>query len=248
MPSLKAIRARIGTVKNTQKITRAMKMVAAARLRRAQEAIVGARPYTKALEEVIAEVALRAGEDSHPLLEVRPEKKVLLIAVTSDRGLAGASNTNVNRAVERFLYERKGELDQVKLIVIGRKGRDYLKRRKYEVQKEMPGAVGEAETRAEELAQIATAAYLDKQVDAVYVIYNEFKSVISQKTQVEKLLPIAPRALPAGAAPTDYVYEPSRKAVLDRLLPMYVKVELLRDLLESIASEFGARMSAMDNA
>jgi F-type H+-transporting ATPase subunit gamma len=249
MPSLKAIRARISTVKNTQKITRAMKMVAAARLRRAQEAIIGARPYTRALEEVIAEVALRAGEESHPLLEVRPEKKVLLIAITSDRGLAGASNTNVNRAIERFHYERKGTLEQIQLIVLGRKGRDYLRRRKYVIQKEIPGAAGDtAEARAEELSQLAAAAYLDKSIDAVYVIYNEFKSAMTQKTLTEKLLPITPKALPAGASPTDYVYEPNRKIVLDRLLPMYVKVELLRDLLESIASEFGARMSAMDSA
>jgi F-type H+-transporting ATPase subunit gamma len=249
MPSLKAIRARIISVKNTQKITRAMKMIAAARLRRAQDAIIAARPYTRSLEEVIGEIAARAGDEAHPLLVQRPQKRVLLIAMTADRGLAGGFNSSINRATERYIYEHKTDHDTISVISVGRKGRDYLRRRKHNLVKEFAGATGpQAEARAEEIAQLVTAEFLADKVDAVYLVYNEFKSAISQKVLVKQLLPIKPQPLPAHAAPVDYIYEPDRKAVLDRVLPMYVKVETLAALLESVASFFGAQMSAMDNA
>jgi F-type H+-transporting ATPase subunit gamma len=250
MPSLKAIRARINSVKNTQKITRAMKMVAAARLRRAQEAIVAARPYARALEDVIAEVAARAGDAAHPLLVERPAKKVLLVAMSSDRGLAGSFNSQINRAVDRYHYEHKPDHEWIGVTVLGRKGRDYLRRRKVNIVSELGGVAtsAAAEARATELSETLIADYVDGKYDAIYLIYNEFKSVISQKVQVERLLPIVAKPLPAGATPTDFVYEPSKKDVLNRILPMYARVEILRALLESIASEFGARMSAMDNA
>jgi len=253
MPSLKAIRKRITSVKNTQKITRAMKLVAAARLRRAQEQILAARPYARALEEVIAELAARAGghgeEAAHPLLVTRPARRVELILVTSDRGLAGAFNTNVNRMAERFLYEHRPEHDHIGLSIVGKKGRDYFRRRKVELARDLPGVTSAtAQERAQELAAHVLESYGERKLDAVYLIYNEFKSAISQKVQVERLLPITPQQLPPGATPTDHIYEPSKAAVLGHVLPMYVQLEIYRALLESIASEFGARMSAMDSA
>ena len=249
MPSLKAIRARIISVKNTQKITRAMKMIAAARLRRAQEAIIAARPYTRALEEVIGEIAARAGDEAHPLLVQRPQRRVLLVSMTADRGLAGGFNSSINRATERYIYEHKTDHDKISVISVGRKGRDYLRRRKHDLMKEFAGATGpQAEARAEEITQLVVSEFLADKVDAVYLVYNEFKSAISQKVLVKQLLPIRPQALPANAAPVDYIYEPNRQIVLDRVLPMYVKIETLSALLESVASFFGAQMSAMDNA
>ncbi len=248
MPSLKAIRTRIASVKNTQKITRALKLVAAAGLRRAQEAIWAARPYARSLEDVIAEVAARAGADAHPLLETRPMKRIEVIALTSDRGQAGAFNSNINRALEKFLVERRPEHDQIVVSALGRKGRDYVRRRKLPLSGEWIG-VGSARALelARELTEHVAPRYAERQVDGVFLIYNEFKSAISQKVQVEQLLPVRPKKLPAGQA-GDLLYEPSREAVLDSILPLYVEIELYRAILESIASEFGARMSAMENA
>jgi F-type H+-transporting ATPase subunit gamma len=249
MANLKAIRKRITSVQNTQKITRAMKLVAAARLRRAQDGIIAARPYARALEDVIAEIAARAGHDAHPLLEERAPKRVELLVVTSDRGLAGAYNTSINRQTERFLYENKGTFESIGLAIVGRKGRDHFRRRGANIVREHAGVSSAvAEERAREVAAGMIADYQDKKLDAIYVVYNEFKSAISQKVQIERLLPITPKVLPASASPTDYIYEPSKAEVLSRLLPMYVEVEVYRSFLEAIASEFGARMSAMDNA
>ena len=249
MPSLKSIRTRIASVKNTQKITRAMKLVAAARLRRAQEAIIAARPYANTLREVIAEIAARAGADAHPLLVPRPEKRVQLVVLTSDRGLAGAFNSQLTRATERYVYENTAAHDDIALAVVGRKGKDHFKRRKVKVIAEHAGVTSAlAKERAGELVASAVADFLEGRTDAVYLVYNEFKSAITQKVRIERLLPIAAASLPAGATPTDYVYEPDKATVLARILPMYAEVEVLRALLETIASEFGARMSAMDSA
>jgi F-type H+-transporting ATPase subunit gamma len=249
MPSLKAIRTRINSVKNTQKITKAMKLVAAARLRRAQEAIHAQRPYAHALEEMIAEVAARAGHDAHPLLVARPLAKILLVPITSDRGLAGSSNSQINRATERYIYEHKPDHETIQLMTVGRKGRDYLRRRRYDIVRELSGATPTTtHDRAREIQEIVVAAFLEQQYDGIFLVYNEFKSAITQKPIVQQLLPIVPRELPAGASPTDYKYEPSRKDVLDRLLPMYVQTTLFKALLEAVASEFGAKMSAMDSA
>ncbi|MSP17439.1 MAG: ATP synthase F1 subunit gamma [Myxococcales bacterium] len=249
MPSLKAIRSRIASVKNTQKITRAMKLVAAARLRRAQEQVIAARPYARALGEVIAEVAARAGDDAHPLLVTRTERKVELIVMTSDRGLAGAFNSSVNRAAERFTYERGADLEHIGLAVIGRKGRDYLRRRKVNIVRELAGVTSPtALARAQEVAAQVIADYAAGRTDAVYLVYNEFKSAMTQKVQVERLLPVLPAELAGPARTGDLAYEPTRAEVLDALLPLHVRVQLYRALLESIASEFGARMSAMDSA
>ena len=263
MPSLKAIRTRIASVKNTQKITKAMKLVAAARLRRAQDAIIAARPYATRLQEVIADVSARLQLDAddeakHPLLTARPIKNVRIIIVNSDRGLAGGFNSNLSRRVERFLVDEKGKYPHVELAVVGRKGREHWKRRAgvasvahAKVVSEYAGTASDtAVDRARELAQAATQDYLDGKIDVVLVAYNEFKSAISQVVQIQQLLPVIPQAPKPGATASllDFDYEPSKEDVLSTLVPLYVEIELLRVLLESIASEFGARMSAMDNA
>ncbi len=248
MASLKAIRTRIGSVKNTQKITRATKLVAAARLRRAQEAIWAARPYAKQLEEVAQAVAARAGVEAHPLLERRPLNRVVLIVLGADRGLSGAFNTNINRAVERYLSEHGDEHTELTYSVVGRKIRDYLRRRKRPIEIEKIGVTSvNALEAARELALSVTQKYRERLIDGVFVIYNEFKSAISQQVKIVPLLPIVPAKLPAQTT-GDYLYEPSQAAVLDRILPLYVEIQIYRALLESIASEFGAKMSAMDNA
>jgi F-type H+-transporting ATPase subunit gamma len=259
MPSLKIIRTRIASVKNTQKITKAMKLVAAARLRKAQDQIVAARPYAKRLGEMLRDVATKMSLDdasAHGLLLRREIKTARLIVVNSDRGLAGGFNSNLSRTVERFLVDEKGRYPSVQLAVVGRKGREHWKRRAgrglfahASVANEYAGAGSDAALeRARELAKQAAQDYLDGKVDAVLVAYNEFKSAISQTVQIETLLPIEPEKLPENANRFDFDYEPSKGEVLSTLVPLYVEIEIYRALLESIASEFGARMSAMDNA
>jgi F-type H+-transporting ATPase subunit gamma len=259
MPSLKAIRTRIASVKSTQKITRAMKLVAAARLRRAQDAIIGARPYANALQEAVAEVAVRAGGESHPLLDQRPVKKIGLVVLTSDRGLAGGFNANIFRGVQRFVIEQSAlpEPPAIAIYVVGKKGRDFFRRRKSSVVgHEFAGAAGNvAEARAQEVALTILELFQTAQVDAVYLVFNEFKSAIQQRVVIEPLLPLVAGRLAAGAAASsspggqiDFLYEPDKKQLLNALLPMYVQSQVYRALLESIASEFGARMTAMDSA
>jgi F-type H+-transporting ATPase subunit gamma len=274
MPSLKAIKKRIGTVKSTQKITRAMKMVAAARLRRAQQNILELRPYAKKTMTVLSAVAARAGgdDDAHPLLARRPRKDVLLVVLTSDRGLAGAFNASINKAAFRFWKELEAEGCTVTFAVIGRKGRDFLRRRGAKIDREFPGIfenlnidkageIGryivaryapnlEADERASQLSgeEVRYTPAEEHDLDAAYLIYNEFKSAISQNVVLEPLLPITPMETPKEETPVDFLYEPGKTAVLTAALRMYVQVEVFRALLESVASEHGARMTAMDAA
>jgi F-type H+-transporting ATPase subunit gamma len=261
VPSLKAIRKRIGSVKNTQKITKAMKMVAAARLRRAQQNITELRPYAVKTLEVLSSVAGRAGdEEIHPLLARRDPKKVLLVVLTSDRGLAGAFNGSISKASFRKWKELEASGIAVSFAVIGRKGRDFLRRRGADIAFEFTGVFETLNTptlgiaKAGEIGRSIVGEYKLDGYDAVYLCYNEFKSAISQKVVIEPLVPIAPVQATDGhgnavpASNVDFIYEPSKQALLDRLLPMYVEIEVLRALLESFASEHGARMTAMDNA
>jgi F-type H+-transporting ATPase subunit gamma len=257
MPSLKNIRTQIASKKSTQKITRAMKLVAASRLRRAQDAIVAARPYANALGEAIAEVALRAGSESHPLLDRRAPERITLVLLTSDRGLAGGFNANIFRVSQRFIAERKQASPparEVVLEVVGKKGRDYFRRRKLEVVREIAAPTAETVTAmSRELAQIVSHAFRDARTDAVFLVYNEFKSAVQQRVVVEPLLPVSSADLPVGAKAAaggvlDFIYEPSKAKLLDALLPLYVESQIYRGLLESIASELGARMTAMDSA
>ncbi len=268
MPSLKSIRTRIASVKSTQKITRAMKLVAAARLRRAQDAIIGARPYATALHEAVAEVAVRAGGESNPLLDQRPIRKIALVVLTSDRGLAGGFNANLFRGVQRFVEEQRRAASgaeggpqappEITIYVVGKKGRDFFRRRKnLTVAREFAGAAGNvAEARAQEVALTILEVFQTGQVDAVYLIFNEFKSAIQQRVVTEPLLPLVAGRLAAIASESgsaaggqiDFLYEPDKGQLLDALLPLYVQSQVYRALLESIASEFGARMTAMDSA
>ena len=252
MPSLRDIRNRIGSVKSTRQITKAMKMVAAAKLRRAQDAILKTRPYALLLEQTLTRVAARAaaeGAATHPLLVPRPARAAEVVVITSDRGLAGGFNSNIARRVQRFVTENGEQYDRIQLATIGRKGRDFFRARKMEIRKDFPGLqVGLAHAKAEALAQEYTARYLAGEVDAVFLAYNEFKSAISQKPVVVQLLPIETPADASATAGIDFKYEPSREALLAELLPRHVAMQVWRALLESAASEHGARMSAMESA
>jgi F-type H+-transporting ATPase subunit gamma len=258
MPSLKNIRTQIASKKSTQKITRAMKLVAASRLRRAQDAITAARPYAIAVAEAVAQVALRAGAEAHPLLERRSPERITLLLLTSDRGLAGGFNANIFRTVQRFIAERKDPKDgstparEITLEIVGKKGRDYYRRRRQSVTRETPAPTPETATHiAAEMAHVVTHEFHEGRTDAVFLVYNEFKSAVQQTVVIEQLLPVAP---PAGTAEAqaagvlDFVYEPSKEKLLDGLLPMYIESQIYRGLLESVASELGARMTAMENA
>lgn len=249
MPSLKSIRTRIASTTATQKITRAMKLMAAAQLRRAQDAIVAARPYARSLSEMLAQIAARAGDDAHALLAEREMRRIVIVPLTSDRGLCGGFNTNVGRATLRFVAERAQDERDVSLDVVGRKGRDYFRRRHVAIRNELPAA--NAKNATERAVQLATALvhdFVENRVDAVFLVYNEFKSAGSQRVVVEQLLPVRRATLPAAAGVIDFIYEPAKQELLDRLVPLYVESELLRALLESAASELGARMTAMENA
>ena len=251
MPSLKDIRKRIGSVKNTQKITRAMKMVAAARLRRAPQRILEQRPYAVKTMDVLSAVASRVSEEeaAHPLLARREPKNVMLVVLTSDRGLAGAFNANINKAAYRRWREIEAEGSTVSFSVIGRKGRDYLRRRKARIEKDFTGVFENLTIeRAGEIGRYIVDSYTRHELDAVFVVYNEFKSAITQNVTVEQLLPIKPMPVSESLGPVEFIYEPTKTALLDTLLPMYVEIELFRALLESVASEHGARMTAMDAA
>jgi F-type H+-transporting ATPase subunit gamma len=250
MPSLKAVRLRIASVKSTQKITSAMKMVAAAKLRRSQDAIVAARPHAKTMAEITAELAARASVDDHPLLEQRAGKRIALVVLTSDRGLCGGFNSNLCRAAQRYAEEKTkaGELEEARFEVVGRKGRDYFRRRRLNITRDLPGVAGDtALTRAKELAAIMTEEFLNGTVDAVWLAYNQFRSVVSQKPSIEQLLPVKPPAS-AGVGSLEFLFEPGKAEILDYLLPLYIETQLHRALLESVASEFGAKMTAMENA
>jgi len=251
MPSLKAVRLRIASVKSTQKITSAMKMVAAAKLRRSQDAVVAARPYAKTMSDITAGLALAADGQAHPLLQQRAGRRIALVVMTSDRGLCGGFNSNLCRMAQRHAEEklRAGDIGEARYEVVGRKGRDYFKRRKLNMTRELPGAAGNtAVARAKELAAALTEEFLNGTVDAVSIVYNQFKSVVSQRPVIEPLLPVAALPQQAGPGATEFLYEPGKHQILDYVLPLYIETQFHRALLESVASEFGARMTAMENA
>ncbi len=267
MANLKAIRKRISSVKSTQKITRAQKMVAGARLTRAQQRIQAIRPYAVKTAEVLAEVAGAGTEDEgsatdsgHPLLARRAEKTVLLLVITSDRGLCGAFNTNILRAASKIWHEREAAGQAVKIVVIGRKGRDFFRRRNAPVLEVLAGVWEKLDIeQARNIARKVLTPFVSGEVDSIYVVYNEFKSAMSQRVATEPLFPLQKAAPPTDAqskdAPGDeaaahreYLFEPDRKVLLERLVPMYIEVSILRALYESQASELGSRMTAMESA
>ena len=248
MASLKSIRKRISSVKSTQQITKAMKMVAAAKLRRAQEAAQEARPYAEKLSAMLQTVASRVAADSgHPLLAERPtERRIDLLIVTSDRGLCGGYNAQLIRKAEQFIAEHAGT--QVRVTAVGNKGYMYFRRRPVGVAEQhiqMPAGPGLA--LALELSARVARDYIAEETDGVYLLYSRFRSALSQVPTVESLLPVPPKT--DGSSDTlDYIYEPDEATLLDRLLRQYITTLVLRAFLESIASEQGARMTAMDSA
>jgi F-type H+-transporting ATPase subunit gamma len=251
--NLKVIRSRIASVKNTQKITRAMKLVAAARLRKAQENITRMRPYAQQTFKLLSSLAARVdveGDFVHPLLKRREEKHILLILLTSDRGLAGGFNASVSKAAHKFYLEQTALGRKVTVGTIGRKGRDYLRRRNVPIEQSFSNVYEDLRyEKASDIGDVIISRYSAADLDAAYIVYNEFKSAISQKVRIEKILPIEPEAQTDGdGAQTEYIYEPDQWTILNQLLPLYINVEVYRALLESVASEHGARMTAMENA
>jgi F-type H+-transporting ATPase subunit gamma len=248
MPSLIDIRRRIRSVKNTQQITKAMKMVSAAKLRRAQDRVIAARPYAQTLRKVLANVAAAVANDEiaaeNPLLARRPEQRVLLVLITGDKGLAGAFNTNLIKGAQRFIVERKDA--SVRLNLIGRKGRDFFRKRGADIagdQINLAAKVVYGEIAA--IAQRAIEMYRAEEIDAVYLLFNEFKSVVAQKLTLTRVLPVE---LPQDGAPLDYIFEQPPAELLNELLPRYVEMEFYRAMLESAAAEHAARMTAMEAA
>jgi F-type H+-transporting ATPase subunit gamma len=274
MPSLIDLRRRIRAVKSTQQITKAMKMIAASRLRKAHDRIIAARPFAHGMLRVLHSLAGRVDPSSHPLLAARddqaPGARVVLLVVTADKGLAGSFNSNVIKAAANFIVERPGQ--QVSLGLIGRKGRDFFRRRGFAVRAERVNLFSRLDfSDAKQIAAPLIEGFTAGDIDAVYVVYNEFKSMLSQRVVTERLLPIprlgddlatlVPSAATAGlaggqhddrsieaAAHIDYIYEPDPIALLGYLLPAYVQYELFHALLESAAAEHAARMAAMDAA
>ncbi|MEZ4270207.1 MAG: ATP synthase F1 subunit gamma [Myxococcota bacterium] len=253
MASLRDIRNRIKSVKSTQKITGAMKMVAASKLRRAQEAITAARPYALELGSMLRRVSARVpheeGRAPHPLLEIHAPRRVLLVIMTSDRGLCGSFNAGILRRAEIFLKENRERYESLEVATVGRRGHDYFAKRKVATVRNFPGVFEDLTfRRASEIAEGIAAEYVEHDLDAVFLLFNEFKSALNQTVQVVPLLPIVEEELPPGEGAVEYIYEPSQKEVLDKLVPRYVATIIWRALLESSASEHGARMTAMGSA
>jgi F-type H+-transporting ATPase subunit gamma len=254
MASLLDMRRRIKSVKNTQQITKAMKMVAAAKLKRAQDRVTSARPFAQKMTQVLGGLSARIGDDfSHPLLDARGDENYLVVLVTADKGLAGAFNANVIKAAQGFLKENSGK--QTRMIPVGRKGRDFFKRREMGFSEEYVGLTGSGSVKHEEAVEIANriirAFTEDTAIDKVFLVFTEFKTVLSQKPVVEQLLPIpriANEEETANSAQAEYIYEQPPAEIFGRLLPKQVETQIYRAMLESVASEQGARMTAMDSA
>ena len=247
MPSLLDIRRRIRSVKNTQQLTKAMKTVSAAKLRRAQERVFSARPYAEQLKKVLGNLTSRLEDIAHPLLEVRPEERILFVVVTADRGLCGAFNSNILRTASGFLREHVSQ--SVNLATAGRKGRDFFRRRGISIRAEFVNIFSKLDYgNARDIAEMVIQAYSNAEVDAVYIIYNEFKSAIQQRVVIEKVLPLSRAELKETEPQLDYIFEEPPQEIFNRLLPRYVEVQVYRALLESAAAEHGARMASMDTA
>lgn len=248
MPSLIDLRRRIRSVKNTEQITKAMKMVASAKLRRAQERVLASRPYAEIFTQMLSDVAgalVSEGEEvSHSLLAIREQKRILLVLITSDRGLAGAFNSNITKAAQVFIAGHPKA--QFQIEAIGRKGRDFFFRREMKLSGEHIGVVDKARfADAILIARKVIGLYETESVDAVYLIYNEFTSVMTQSLNVTQLLPLV---VPQSAEPIDYIYEQPPGKLVQTLLPKFVETSIYRAMLESAASEHAARMTAMDAA
>jgi F-type H+-transporting ATPase subunit gamma len=248
MATLKVIRKRIGSIRNTQQITKAMKMVSAAKLRRAQEAAVEARPYAEKMTDLFKNLAARVSREAHPLLGLRDEKRIDLLLLTSDRGLCGGYNANLIRAAEAFI-RREGAGKEIQLVLVGRKSADHFRRRKATIADRYVNILSvAAEELAGEIAEKAIGRFIRGETDAVYILYSRFRSALSQVPTLEKLLPVSVSETEKTEQLVEYLIEPGVEALLASLLPKVVQVAIYRALLEATASEHGARMTAMDSA
>jgi F-type H+-transporting ATPase subunit gamma len=254
MPSLLDMRRRIKSVKNTQQITKAMKMVAAAKLKRAQDRVTASRPFSRKMSEVLGDLSSKvAGEFSHPLLDERGDEKYLIVLISADKGLAGAFNANVIKATQAFL--RDNEAKQTSMIAVGRKGRDFFKRRQIDLRDEYIGLTGSGQVVYQDAVDIANKLIAtfteDESIDKVFIVFTEFKTVLSQKPVIERLLPIEKTAASEGettGAQAEYIYEQPPAEIFGRLLPKQVITQIYKGMIESVASEQGSRMTAMDSA
>jgi len=253
MPTLRDIRKRLKAIQSTKKITAAMKMVAAAKMRKVQDRMLNFRPYASRMQTVLSDLARVSEREIHPLLYLRPRKTVEVIILTSDKGLCGAFNTNILKGRANYINSLKKDGVEVSVNVVGRKARDYFRRRNVPLRKQWLGLSGRITyANAQEIASDLSENYINETFDEVIVIYNEFKSMIAQKVTSMKLLPlgsIAGEGEQKGEAVTaDYLYEPTRAAIFERLLPKYIEIQIYRALLESSAAEEASRMTAMENA
>lgn len=254
MPSLQSLRRKIAAFKNTQKITKAMKMVAAAKLKRSQDRILAARPYAHNMRGVLGNVSQRVNRFAHPLLQKREGRKIEVLVVTSDRGLCGGFNGNIVRRASEFLRQCEGRGLHVTLSIVGRKGRDYFRRRSWAIRQEWTGVFDKLSfEHAIDIGADLTDHFVKGTFDELYVVYNEFKSAIQQRVIVEKLFPVDVQAefgatQAEGTTGGSYLYEPDESELLEALVPKHFQVQAYRMLLESAAAEHGARMAAMDGA
>jgi F-type H+-transporting ATPase subunit gamma len=250
MATLRDIKRRIKAVQSTSKITKAMKMVAAAKFRKAQQRMFELRPYAERMSEGLSRLAADLDAETHPLLAVRVRKNVEVLVITSDRGLCGAFNTNIQKAAQQHIADLRAEGFNVSISSVGRKAKDFLKRRNVEIRNSWTGISGRISyANAQEIAANIIESYTNEEVDEVVMIYNEFKSVIAQRVVVARLLPLAPIETTKETLPVyDIVYEPSKAEIFSSLIPKNVEIQIFRALLESQASEEAARMTAMENA
>jgi F-type H+-transporting ATPase subunit gamma len=247
MANVLDIRRRIRSVKNTQQITKAMKMVSAAKLRRAQERVINARPYANKILAVLNSLVTRSENRSHPLLEARGDQRIQLVVVTADKGLCGAFNANIIKAAQAFIDENRDR--QLTLNCVGRKGRDFFRRRSTPIAHQFVNIFHRLEySNAKEIASKLMDEFATSELDAIYLVYNEFKSVIQQRIVVERLLPIQRLEAASEEALIDYIYEQPPAEIFSSLIPKHVEIQVYRALLESAAAEHGARMTAMEAA
>jgi F-type H+-transporting ATPase subunit gamma len=247
MPNILDIRRRIRSVKNTQQITKAMKMVSAAKLRRAQERVMSARPYAQKILSVLNSLVTRSEGQTHPLLEDRGGERIQVVVITADKGLCGAFNSNIIKAAQNFIGEHRHR--QLTLNCVGRKGRDFFRKGSLPLAHEAVNIFARLDySHAKQISATLMEEFSNKEVDAVYLVYNEFKSVIQQRIVVEQLLPIQKLAASEEASLIGYIYEQPAGEIFGSLIPKHVEVQVYRALLESAAAEYGARMTAMDAA
>lgn len=248
MASLQHIKRKITSVKSTQKITKAMKMVAAAKLKRAQDRIIAARPYARKMADVLGRLSADVRRDIHPLLVKRECKKIEVMVVTADRGLCGGFNANILRKASEFISDKEGAYE-ISLTLVGRKSKDFFEKRGYQIRQAWTNIFDHLSYQhATDIGNNLIEGFTRGTFDELYIVYSEFKSALQQRIAIERLLPIEAAGTPDTTNPADYIYEPSKERIFQVLLPRYIEVQIFKVLLESVASELGARMTAMDAA